>query len=84
MTEISVLFFANLAEEVGRRQARIQLEEPTLSGLRAALAAELSADAIDALNAENVRIARNHEMWDGSTPLAHGDEVAFLPPVTGG
>ena len=38
-----------------------------------------------ALTAENVRIAVNQEFIDGeAAELRSGDEVAFLPPVTGG
>ncbi len=31
-----------------------------------------------------VRVAVNAELVARDTPLADGDEVAFLPPVTGG
>lgn len=31
-----------------------------------------------------VRIAVNHELATGHEPLGDGDEVALLPPVTGG
>ncbi|MBX5496288.1 MAG: molybdenum cofactor biosynthesis protein MoaE [Bryobacteraceae bacterium] len=34
--------------------------------------------------ATSVVLARNHEFSHGSTPLADGDEIAFLPPVSGG
>ena len=33
---------------------------------------------------ENVRIAVNQSLISGECALAAGDEVAFLPPVTGG
>jgi len=32
----------------------------------------------------SIVVARNQEFADLSTPLAEGDEVAFLPPVSGG
>ena len=38
----------------------------------------------DAVNAVNVRAARNHEYTVPSSEVADGDEVAFFPPVTGG
>ena len=34
--------------------------------------------------ARSIVMARNHEFADRSTKLADGDEVAFLPPVSGG
>jgi len=33
---------------------------------------------------KSIVVARNHEFAELSTPLADGDEVAFLPPVSGG
>ena len=32
----------------------------------------------------SVRIAINHQFADPSTPLHPGDELAFLPPISGG
>ena len=34
--------------------------------------------------ARSIVIARNHEFADPATPVRDGDEVAFLPPVSGG
>lgn len=34
--------------------------------------------------ASSIVMARNQEFSAGSTPLSEGDEVAFLPPVSGG
>jgi molybdopterin converting factor subunit 1 len=82
--QVQVLFFANLAELAGCRQLTLALQDLSLSGLMNALAARLPADLLEALGADNVRIARNQTIWDGRGALADGDEVAFLPPVTGG
>ena len=32
----------------------------------------------------SIVIARNHQFADASTPVSDGDEIAFLPPVSGG
>lgn len=37
-----------------------------------------------ALTADRIMIAVNHEYCDGDQALHEGDEVAFFPPVTGG
>ena len=36
------------------------------------------------LQAENVRIAVNQALTSGPLKFGAGDEIAFLPPVTGG
>ncbi len=82
--QVQVLFFANLAEVAGCRQFTVSLEEASLNGLMSALAVTMPPELLEELRAENVRIARNQTIWDGGGALSDGDEVAFLPPVTGG
>ncbi|HZU75243.1 MAG TPA: MoaD/ThiS family protein [Dehalococcoidia bacterium] len=38
----------------------------------------------DAAGLAAVRAARNHDMCSWDTAVADGDEVAFMPPVSGG
>ncbi|MCY4342698.1 MAG: MoaD/ThiS family protein [Gammaproteobacteria bacterium] len=87
---IRVLFLASLREAVGM-DAWTYAPEAAGSSLRlnallAALKPALGADGYAALTAENVRIAVNQEFVEGAArvELKPGDEVAFLPPVTGG
>lgn len=82
---IDVLFFASLCEATGCE--RLQLAEAgtlSLSELIERLVAELGAQARDALTAESVRVAVNQTLVQGNVAVSAGDEVAFLPPVTGG
>ena len=86
---IRVLFFASLREAVGVSQCELAVPAGTgrpfgLQALMAELKSRLATGAYAALVAENVRIAVNQELVDGSVTLRAGDEVAFLPPVTGG
>ncbi len=88
---IRVLFFASLREAVGRSEFEVPLTGTAGSGpayglerLMAELKKRLDGGAYAALAAENVRIAVNRELVDGTVVLQAGDEVAFLPPVTGG
>ena len=87
---IRVLFFASLREAVGMDAWTFSPDSagspPRLSSLLAALRPTLEPDGYAALTAENVRIAVNQEFVDGAArvELKPGDEVAFLPPVTGG
>ncbi len=82
---IRVLFFASLREAVGVEGMVIELQQGTLAELRGQLATKLGDTS--ALWARNVRIARNQELLgdlSDETAFADGDELAFLPPVTGG
>src|SRR5271157_5123451 len=77
-----VLFFGLLKDLVGRPSEEIDLPEG--ADLRAVF--ETYAGRYPRLRdlARSIVMARNHEFADLSTPLAEGDEVAFLPPVSGG
>ena len=79
---IKVVFFASLREAVGH--AEMEISASSTNGLMTVLRGQLSADALTALSAENIRIAVNQELIEGDVDLVQGDEVAFLPPVTGG
>lgn len=86
---IRVLFFASLKEAVGLDLWECRVPEGAagmrLDALLAALRQQLGAAGHSALTAENVRIAVNQEFIDDkAVELRAGDEVAFLPPVTGG
>ena len=87
---IRVLFFASLREAVGMDawtySPAAAGSSLRLSALLAALKPTLGADGYAALTAENVRVAINQEFVEGAArvELKPGDEVAFLPPVTGG
>jgi len=77
-----VLFFGMLKELVGRSADEVDLPEGADLGSvfeqyarRQPLLREL---------APSIVAARNQEFAELSTPLADGDEVAFLPPVSGG
>lgn len=82
---LRILFFASLREAVGT--AEISLPVPaagTLESLWPALQAQLGASAVEALQAENVRVAVNQALANAPLRFVAGDEIAFLPPVTGG
>jgi len=79
---VTVKFFASLREDLGR--AELEVEADTIAALLTAIGTELG-DAVQHLQQENVRIAVNQDLVDDpALALKPGDEVAFLPPVTGG
>ena len=77
-----VLFFGMLKELVGRSAEDIDL--PDGADLRSVF--ERYAARLPRLRemGPSIVAARNQEFADLSTPLQDGDEVAFLPPVSGG
>lgn len=82
---IEVRFFASLRESAGT--GMLQLELPAgadFDALMNALETRLTPAAVAALKAGNVRLAHNQDLAHPPLELADGDEVAFLPPVTGG
>ena len=82
---VEVRFFASLREAAGTGALRLEVPDGAgFDGLMTALAQHLDATAVQALKAENVRLARNQELVTPPFQLENGDELAFLPPVTGG
>lgn len=82
MVEVDILFFALYKELAGTARMRMTLSmgcvvSDVVSRLREGVGglAELPAEPVVAVNREYVPL---------STPLATGDEVAFIPPVSGG
>ena len=79
---VLVLLFGSLREAAGAKELSVELpERARVVELRALLA--LSQPAFEAL-AGRLRVAVNREFAVEDAVLADGDEVAFLPPVSGG
>lgn len=82
MIKIRVLFFARAKDLTGCGEFEAALESPaTIRELRASLA--MRFPPLISLLA-GCRLARNRELGTDETPLSQGDEVAILPPVSGG
>ena len=76
---IKVLFFASLRERVGWAECQLCLP------LAACTAADIWSSLLGTeVQPEGVRVAINKQFCSFQTPLRQGDELAFLPPVTGG
>ena len=80
-----LLFFGKLADAAAGRERDWPLaaKAGTVADLIAAIAAEDEALGA-ALRAPSVRVAVNEAMAGRDAPVADGDEIAFLPPVSGG
>ncbi len=80
--QVRVLFFGGLREALGTKESAEELPEgATVGFLREVLAAR--APVMQALEGR-LRIAVNQEFAEDGAPLRDGDEVALLPPVSGG
>ncbi len=82
---VRIRFFASLREAAGTDELRLALPDGAgVESLMEALEQRLPPMAVAAITAENVRVACNQELVSPPFHLSEGDEVAFLPPVTGG
>lgn len=79
---VSVKFFAQLREVTGTEG--VQVNALDLDGVFIELAKLYPEDVVAQLRGDNVRVAINQELVNGNPALTAGDEVALLPPVTGG
>lgn len=80
--QIRVRLFGSLREAAGAATVSLELPDGArVEDVRDALAARLPAAA---RLGSRVAVALNHAVAPPGTPLAEGDEVALLPPVSGG
>ena len=77
---IRLLYFASLADCAGRASEEVESADVHPS----ALFAEVGKRHGFAMDATRLRVAVNGKLVDWLQPLADGDEVVFLPPVSGG
>jgi len=79
---VKVLFFGVLKDVVGRAEEQIDLDDGALLGS----VFDRYANQFPRLKglASSIVLACNHQFSDRSTTVQDGDEIAFLPPVSGG
>ena len=79
--KISVRFFALYRERAGTSQTEVELPDgATPEELLIRLRSEYTSLPLS----DSVLIAVNSEYASPESPLHDGDEVAFIPPVSGG
>ena len=80
--KVNVLFFGITHDLTGCAQEQVELPEgESVAGLRRHY--ERRFPRLESVG-ESVLLAVNQEFADSATPLREGDEVAFIPPVSGG
>ena len=83
--KITVRFFASLREITAIDSIEIDLPLGSGSGdVMRALRDNLDPDALAAIEEDQVKVAVNQVILRTEQNLNDGDEVAFLPPITGG
>lgn len=81
-TRVKVLFFGRLKDVIGHAEESLDLSNAsTIEQLFAAYVARVPELV---KYRSSVVASRNQEFAAWDTPLHSGDEVAFLPPVSGG
>jgi sulfur-carrier protein len=82
---IKVRFFAALREQIGCDVVEVRSPKSgDIAGLLANIGEQLGDRVVAELTAPNVRVALNREFVTGACAVRDGDEVAFMPPITGG
>jgi molybdopterin converting factor subunit 1 len=79
--KVDILAFGIVKEIFGNVSATVDMEsEPTVEHLKMAL--EIKYPALQKLG--SYMIAVNNEYAEGKTSIASKDEIAVIPPVSGG
>lgn len=78
---IKVLYFAQLSEQAGKAEEILPATEATTL---AQLYAQLRVQYGFSLTEQQLRVARNQTFANWQDALENGDEIAFIPPVSGG
>lgn len=80
LLSVRVKLFAHTRELIGKEEIRLKLADQTTVGdLR-----KMISKMYPALSTKTFAIAVNHKVADDSTKISQLDEVAILPPVSGG
>ena len=79
--QLRVALFAGMAEAAGRRTVEVAWSGGTVADLRRALAA--ACPELSELLARSA-VARGERYAADSEPIAAGDDLALIPPVSGG
>lgn len=77
---IKILYFAQLADLTGKTEETRTLSDPSPAQLYESLKAEYHLPH----SFRQLQVAINHQLSAHETELKDGDEIAFLPPMTGG
>ncbi|MBC78250.1 MAG: hypothetical protein CL772_03405 [Chloroflexi bacterium] len=82
MIKITIKFFAKIKEDIGHNKIELLLKSPTkVSGVLEIISKDFG---IDINSRKNYLYAKNLEYCKTSEILNDNDELAIIPPVSGG
>ena len=81
---ITVKFFASLKTIAEKEEEQIEVQSPISMDQLSDIISKTSPKMGDIIRDNKIMISVNQEMADADTIIHDGDEVAFLPPFSGG
>ena len=82
--KVTIKFFASIRDATGVEEMKHEFKGSNISDLIISLKKVLAPSAYSEITAKNVKIALNQELIEKTAVVTEDDEIAFLPPVTGG
>jgi molybdopterin synthase sulfur carrier subunit len=81
---ITVKFFASLKAIAEKEEEQIEIQSSISMDQLSDIISKTSPKMADIIRDNKIMISVNQEMADADTVIHDGDEVAFLPPFSGG
>ena len=81
---ITVKFFASLKAIAEKEEEKIEVQSSISMDQLSEIISKTSPKMGDIIRDNKIMISVNQEMADADTVIHDGDEVAFLPPFSGG
>ena len=81
---ISVKYFANLREVAGKESEELTFAEGMKLDDLCSQLENSQSQIVEMIRQKNVMVAINQEMATMESQIKDGDEIAFLPPFSGG
>ncbi len=81
---ITVKFFASLKAIAEKEEQQIEIQSSISMDQLSDIISKTSPKMGDIIRDNKIMISVNQEMVDADTVIHDGDEVAFLPPFSGG
>ena len=81
---ITVKYFASLKAIAEKEEEQIEIQSSISMDQLSDIISKTSPKMADIIRDNKIMISVNQEMADANTVIHDGDEVAFLPPFSGG